>query len=253
MSGAETRGEFRREGNLFGWVATFPVGAFFQLHQLVDALDCPHAMIRKDRPKVKAGVVGNLFIKRYNLPGKWNKFRYNFLPPRAWRAVAVAERLATAGIATPAVLAALRRRRWLWVDADFLVTESIPEGYAFVPELLPKLSEEARQELLRHLIDVVRSMHWAGVYHGDANFRNFYAAEENGIWRVGVADLDGAKLYPGPVPRSRRIREVARLITAAEKLAVFADPEAAVLERYGEAFPHRALHRAVRRFRRHHR
>ena len=131
------RGNFRREGDLYGWVSAFPVGAFFQLHQLVEALDCPHVVIRKDRPKVKAGVVGNLFIKRYNLPGKWNKFRYNFIVPRAFRAIPIADRLTEAGVATPAVLAALRRRRGIWVDADFLVTEKTPEGFSFVPELLP--------------------------------------------------------------------------------------------------------------------
>lgn len=225
--------QFCREKDIYGMVGAFPIGAFFNIEALVKAIDAEGAVLCKKGRRTKSVTVGNLFLKRYTYNSLWDKFRYNFITPRPWRTFLVSEILRSGKVETPEVFAALRRRHFLAVLNDFLVSAAIPENWSFISwKLLNLLSDAEKRELVEHVVKLLVKIHQLGVVHGDPGLRNFYFRRENGEISVGVADLDGASYYTGKIPEAKRCREIARIIVAHDGNLLFDDAEDFVIAQY---------------------
>lgn len=162
------------------------------------------------------------FYKRYNYRGFWHNLRKFFQFARPYRCLAAAMKLRSAGFQTPQVLLAGEVRRWgFWPQRQYLLSEQLEEGFHFLP-FYSGLDIERRMALFRWVIEQVARLHKGGMEHGDLSFRNMYGrfTEEGGFVDFGVIDLDGFRLYRGGVPRRRRLRELARVISSAYRLRV---------------------------------
>ncbi|MBQ7207700.1 MAG: phosphotransferase [Lentisphaeria bacterium] len=166
--------------------------------------------VRKCGNTVQAWIAGPRFVKRIRHRNICKAFRHLFEPPRPMIALRAAKRLAELGIPTPQVLAALRRSRHGLPQYDYLVTEALPASAVFADKL------PLTEALAEKLTALLARLHGAGIEHGDASLRNFYR-DETGTF--GVIDLDACRVGPAPLPRRRRIRELARLASSFAKLA----------------------------------
>ncbi len=176
----------------------------------VAALDAGTARILKDRPKIRAGISDGLFVKRYNFPTLWGRFRHLFRKPRPLTVLEAVHAVAGTGVSTPPVVAWGRKRRYLLPEADYLLTEALPPETRFVNHALEK-ANPSDEAIISGVTALAARLHRAGIEHGDLSFRNLFIAPEG---RFGVIDLDGCRLWQRAVPRCRRRRELARLISS---------------------------------------
>ncbi|MBQ9501181.1 MAG: phosphotransferase [Lentisphaeria bacterium] len=167
-------------------------------------------LLCKNGNTVQAWKNGALFVKRVRHGSMLRAIRHIFEPPRPAICLRAAKRLAEIGIPTPHVTAALRQYRHGLPVFDYLVTQDISSTAVFA-DALPLTGE-----LAEGLTELLAKLHAAGIEHGDANLRNFYRTNE-GVF--GVIDLDACRLGNSPLPRPRRIRELARLASSFSKLA----------------------------------
>lgn len=135
---------------------------------------------------------GRFFVKQYRKNGLVRTLKRSLLYPRSFRCLAAALRLRQLGIPTPEVLLASRY---------CLITEILTD-VRFLPEC-PETAIAALPLLVK--------LHDAGVCHGDFNLRNLYLTADGAI---GVIDLDGSRLYAGPVPVKIRFLELAKLVSS---------------------------------------
>jgi len=159
---------------------------------------------------VQAWIIGPWFVKRICHGNILKAFRHLFEPPRPMIALRAAKRLAEIGVPTPSVAAALRRYRHGLPQYDYLITEALPPSAVFADKL------PLTKELAERLTALLAKLHGGGIEHGDASLRNFYRADGEDF---GVIDLDACRINGSPLPRRRRIRELARLASSFAKLA----------------------------------
>ncbi len=200
-----------RSGGYRGWLASGFSVAPEQLPVLAE-----NGRVIKNRPKTLAAVNDQLFIKLSRHRGFWRCLRYNFRKPRPLRTLAGALRLAALKVATPPVLAALRRRRSLLVRCDLLVTAALPAETRFLDRYVHQVDRKTATELAVAAVKLLARIHAGGFEHGDLNLRNLYctAGGDDGPFELGVIDLDGCRLSEQPLGKKRRRRELARLASS---------------------------------------
>ena len=209
-----------------------------QAHPLVVLPDGGRAVLRTYR---RGGALRHLNPSRY------------FLGHRAFEELRATEQAASGGARVPRVLAATERRQKIGYTAT-LATDWIPDAQEAATWLLGA-TRDARIAALRDAGRQIAHVHDAGVSHPDLNLRNLLVRERgtgeggerhNGA-RAGdavgpivyVLDFDRAKLYRGPVPKTRRLRDLRRLARSARKLdaPMGAAEWAALRSGYGLAWP----------------
>ena len=199
----------RRENGFSGWTASgFDVDPC-RLEEMASS-----GRIVKDRPKTLAAVSGKFFIKILRHHTLWRALRYNFRRPRPLRTLAGALRLASLGVATPKVLAALRQRRGALVRRDILVTAALPDDTVFLDRFVRESAPGAVQTAAEAAVALLAKIHGGGFEHGDLSLRNFFIASAAAPMRLGLIDLDGCRLGRCPTAKGRRRRELARLASS---------------------------------------
>lgn len=147
-----------------------------------------------------------LVIKRYNLKGLWHAALRACRPSRAWQSWREAHRLLFLGIPTPAPLALIEERFWLFRRRAWLVSDYCPgvnlRNHLDAEREPPKAEAEALRQLFQSLCDNQLS-------HGDMKASNL-------LWhdgRVVLIDLDAMRQHrlPGAWQRAWQ-RDRARLL-----------------------------------------
>ena len=180
-------------------------------------LDDSSAHIFKNRKKIRAGLVDDVFVKRYNYRGLWTAFRRSFKLPRPMRVLAGAIRLKEYEIPTPEVFAAIRTVRWGLPHHDYLITARTSPMQFYCDKLAKEFAlGDPYRQFVSGVVSLMVKMHGAGVEHGDLSLRNIFCRKSPaGIYSDwGVIDLDGCKVYTEDLPESRRRRELARVISS---------------------------------------
>ena len=144
----------------------------------------------KDRAKIRAVLVGDFFVKRYNLPGWWNQLRRPWRGGRPERVLLVTETLLAHELMAVPVVAALSEKSASGIR-DYLITEIFPAGMCEADKVLPLPGSDdgGWQQLLTGILPVVAQWHNAGVEHGDLNLRNICVTAD--FSQVCPIDLDG--------------------------------------------------------------
>ena len=195
-------------------------------------------------------------VRRYRRGGALrhlNPDRYLF-GHRAFHELQATERARLGGVAVPLVLAATEHRRRIGYTA-LLATRLIP-GARTAAEWLHDAKGAERLRMWTEAGRQIGRMHATGVAHPDLNLRNLLVGEE-GIGNRGertagegpvaesmkglvyLLDFDRARLFSGPVPQTRRMRDLRRLARSARKLelALEAGDWEALREGYGAEWP----------------
>lgn len=174
----------------------------FRRHGLIRAADLSPGRLpgaRTFRPEggrgelavVPAGALGEAVVRPYRrggLPGRWVDRRY-LLGNRAFREVALTERLRRAGVPVPEPLAAVQSRRRPGYRAA-LVTRRVRDAEP-APARLTAAGEGERREDLRRMGRAVGLLHRAGGYHPDLNAHNFL--------------LPSSPAFPNPPPAGEEV------------------------------------------------
>ena len=237
----EPGGDYRSydRANLSGIVRSEWLAAGNDPAAWIAKVDDPGVKICKDRPKIRAVLADELFIKRYNHIGLWNSFRKLFKLPRPERVLGTALQLKIYEIPTPEVLAALRQTRYGLPVADYLITRELSPYQPNCEKLAPEFAAgDPYRQFVSGLTSLLVKMHGAGVEHGDLNLRNIFCRRSPiGIYSGwGLIDLDGSEIYPDEIPESRRRRELARVISSFlravrhSKCGISLDPDAVITD-----------------------
>lgn len=176
-----------------------------------------------------------------------------FLGNRAHHELRITEAARAAGVRVPLVLAAVERRHTIGYEA-WLATRWIPGAQELVGWLVAA-SSSAGEGALELVGRQVGLMHAGGIAHPDLNLRNvLVAGHESGERRPEIArstadhsgrpavyliDFDRGRAFAGPVPESRRRRDLERLARSARKLGALIPPRAweAFRAGYGSGWP----------------
>jgi tRNA A-37 threonylcarbamoyl transferase component Bud32 len=173
-------------------------------------LDSPEARLFHNSAKITAGVAGDFFVKRYNLPGFTVQIRRLFKPSRPLVVLRGAAHLESLSIPTPRVIGALTAWRGL-SRREYLVTALLGEKEHLCDDLLRQTSAaEVWQVILHKILPMLAKLHDSGALHGDLNLRNIYI---DGSGAAGLIDLDGMKIGSGSLPGYARALEIGRLIS----------------------------------------
>jgi hypothetical protein len=177
-------------------------------------------VICKDRPKIRAILYQDYFIKSYNFTGLFNVLRRVFKTSRPMKVLKAFLQLEKHNVPTPKVFAAISERKVLFPVVDYLVTQKVDANAKFADSLLRDYKSKdnfnlanSHKWILSSVLLIVK-MHQAKVLHGDLNLRNLYYTgtieELNGSW--GVIDLDGAKVYRSKLSTSLITKDLACLV-----------------------------------------
>ncbi len=179
--------------------------------------DDPSARKCKSGRKVTAVIVADVFIKRYNFHGYWQSFRKLFKLSRAERVLAGALRLKEFAIPTPEVLAAVRVKRFLLPQHDYMIARLLSPTQLQLDDLAGEFAQgDPYRQFVSGMTSLLVKMHAAGVEHGDLSLRNIFCRKNQvGVYSDwGVFDLDGCQIHVDEMPVRNRRRELARLISS---------------------------------------
>lgn len=194
-------------------------------------------------------------VRRYRRGGAMRHLNPDlyFAGHRALDELVATERALAGGVRAPRVLAGAERRERAGYHA-WLATTWIP-GVLDGASWLAASDRPERQAALADAGRQIARMHASGVGHPDLNLRNLLV-RAGGAARAGsgtevadgkdgarpevyLIDFDRARLYPGPTPAGRRIRDLLRLERSARKLdaAITSAEWGSLRAGYGAAWP----------------
>lgn len=183
--------------------------------------------ILKDSPTTCAALVTlpcgkEVFLKRNNNKSLRFTLRYIFRKARVFRAAQAAIWLEEIGIPTPQVYLAAEYRKFGFLKAGYIATDTIPGICAF--SLLLRDSEKPG-ELLETFFDKAAEfcarLHRNNLEHGDLKLVNFYwDGTQYGIW-----DLDSVRRWENGIPQKNVDEELSRIISFLYRMKKTAIPE----------------------------
>jgi hypothetical protein len=180
------------------------------------------------------GRPARVIYKRFNRK-KWIDPLLTLIrPSRAWRSWQAGQHLASRGIPTPRNLAFLARRRsfrtsscfWFLPHETYLITikqDNVTTLAQYVRDILPGLDPQDRQAEVRRLTlglaRLVRTLHERSLSHRDLKAANILITLDSTASDdfLSLIDLVGVRLRT-PIPRHRRIQNLARLSVSLAKV-----------------------------------
>jgi 3-deoxy-D-manno-octulosonic acid kinase len=142
-------------------------------------------------------------------------------PPRPFAELVCTETARQRGVPTVEVLAAgVEWTTFGLYRGTFITCEAA--GFVNVWEWLHgQITGEERKAGIEAVARAVAHLHRAGIAHADLNLTNILIRTVAETAEVLLIDFDRARVFPGPLPRSRRERNLRRLRRSLAKL----DPE----------------------------
>lgn len=135
------------------------------------------------------------------------RFRYFVQPSRSYWTAVVAKRIEEAGIGTPKVYAVGERRALQLISDSYIITEALKDALT-ATEVVRK--QPNNFDLLQRAGKLLRSLHDAGITHGDIKLANFYVQGDS----MGFWDLDSALVFHSHTPSKWIIRDLGRLLSS---------------------------------------
>jgi tRNA A-37 threonylcarbamoyl transferase component Bud32 len=176
------------------------------------------ATILKDSKTTTAGIVTigakEYFLKRCNNKGFIYSLKYAFRPTRPFKVLDFSTELHALGIKIPAVMGALETRRGLLLDKAWLITEVLTGTIDASGHMAELVKPEMFSGFVTELSSILKKIHESGIAHGDLKMHNILAIKKNDTFTFGLMDFDGATQSRYPLPRRKRICELARVISS---------------------------------------
>ncbi|MBI5559330.1 MAG: hypothetical protein HY885_17030 [Deltaproteobacteria bacterium] len=152
----------------------------------------------------------NYILKHYYVKNFRFRLRRLLLPSLAgqlWRKVS---RVRERGIATPALLAAVDNGKRLFYRGTTCLYEYVHPDRDNKTLHGEFADRGRRNEIIAQAASLLRRMHQAGIYHGDAKISNFLWVERSGRVDLHVIDLDDVR-FVGQLSSRQRLNDLSNL------------------------------------------
>ena len=176
--------------------------------------------IAKNSRSTSAGIFHlhgtDYFIKRSNANGLFRQLRRIGSISRAKRNALMAAELEKIGVLTPKVYMVLDTRPYGLPGSSYLITGCFPAPIAVGGNMQDLRNFFGSNEnFISALAQLAARLHGSGIEHGDFKINNILVVrDENGNFKLGVFDLDGARKHSGCCPDNVRARELARVASS---------------------------------------
>ena len=161
---------------------------------------------------------GEIVVKEVPLPWRRRLLCCLGIPSRFERDFERFERLAAFGFQAPRVLGASFVPMG---DREYQFTE-FAEGDTLGDLLWMSdtsvVGADARSALLRTVGRSVRALHERGVWQRDLNPLNLLLQQDDGDWTPLLLDITALRFFSAPLPRVRRLRNLAQLVDLPKRL-----------------------------------
>lgn len=158
----------------------------------------PPQKVLKESPvrtvSIISGPRGRLFLKRYKIKKFKEKFKYLAVPSKAHKEWLMGRQALRKGIPTPMPLAIAERRKGIFLQDAFLITQAIFPSSSFIELIL----DGRHKDLLSPAARLIHQIHEAGLFHQDLHAGNILVGENNN------------KLYLIDLHRSRFVKSVSQ-------------------------------------------
>ncbi len=157
-----------------------------------------------------------LFIKRFRIVGRWQRYKYLIVSSRAMKEWRISQFLLQQGILTPRAVGALERRKRGVLVESFFVAEAL--GHArdlldFCEGRLHKANQaERKKQILRLLAKTTREVHDGGLFPRDLHAGNFLVTDDGDL-SLYLVDLHQAGKHLR-VSRAKRLWNIAQIFNS---------------------------------------
>lgn len=147
-------------------------------------------------------------VKRYRIPGWFNRLVYSFIrPSKGFRAFSYPRRLAALGIETPEPVAYIEERKWGVIGISYFL--SVQSPYRYTLYRLGDANLDDCRDLVKAFARFTAYLHQVGVYHRDYSPGNILFDRIDGVFRFCLVDIN--RMGFGPVDMKAGCANFARL------------------------------------------
>jgi len=139
-------------------------------------------------------------------------------PPRPFAELMCLETARQRGVPTIEVIGAGVRWVTIGLYRGTLVTREATGFINLWEWLCTKPTGTERQQVITAVAQAIGHLHDAGIAHADLNLTNILVRTTTDLPTVLLIDFDRARVFPGPLPRYRRERNLRRLRRSLDKL-----------------------------------
>ncbi|NIO06265.1 MAG: hypothetical protein GTN74_17165 [Proteobacteria bacterium] len=223
MKDRESRWIRVKEGNLQGFINSElePVVTAHFVEDLERQVVLRKGQVLKDSRVRWVAVLhleggGHLYVKKFRIPGQWQKIKYLIRPSRAMREWVISRFLLEQGILTPRPLGVFERRQHGLLEESFLFAEALEEAKNLLEYFKnTQLGEDRIEEnnrVLRRLAETVRKVHDLGLFHKDLHGANFLIIDGSSA-SLYLVDLHHARRQ-ARISSSKRLWNIAQIFNS---------------------------------------
>ena len=172
------------------------------------------SQIYKDSRTTKAGVTTlgdgkEVFIKSFNNKGFSYTLKYVFRKARSFRVWYAAQAMELANTPTPTPMAAIAEYKYGIPGNSYLIREVVPNIVSTLDFFkLMRTDELLKKSYIKQIALLLKQIHDAGIYHGDAKCSNIYVSKNPQGYNYGLWDLLSCKIFENSVPIKMRMKEI---------------------------------------------
>jgi serine/threonine protein kinase len=170
--------------------------------------------IFKDSRTTRAGIATlkdgkQVFIKSFNNKGALYTLKYIFRKARSFRVWYAAHAMELAAVPTPLPIAALAEYNFGIPGNSYLIREVVPDvvdTLNFFEKI--KNNNDLKISYINSAAALLKQIHDAGIYHGDAKCSNIYISRKQNGYEYGLWDLLSCRIFANPVSQKLRVKEL---------------------------------------------
>lgn len=153
-------------------------------------------------------------VRRYQRGGLVRHLAHDLYwdrPPRPFAELCTTVIARERGVPTVEVLGAGVEWQSFGLYRGTLITREAQGFLNWREWLQTKPPVEKRQVVTDKVLQTINTMHESGISHADLNLTNILVRNDSSQHEVLIIDFDRARIFPTPLPSSRRKRSLARL------------------------------------------
>lgn len=154
--------------------------------------DARNALVRFELNE-SLGIQNELVAKKFKLTRSYDRFRFHFLPSKAFRSFKIALILLKNGLKTPRPIAVIEERgKFNRLVNCYYLTEYLKYDFSFF-QVIKELDGELRRKLIAATARNIRLMHDAGIIHNDLHASNILINNSKATPELYFIDLNRAR------------------------------------------------------------
>ncbi len=166
------------------------------------------------------GLKREILVKKYKLLRKYDRFRFRFLPSKAYRSLEIALYLLQNGLNTPRPIAIVEDRgKFNQLISCYYLTEFLDCDTSF-SQVIKKTDENTKRKIIIEAAQNIRLMHDIGIIHNDLNTTNILIKSLDNKPEFFFIDLNRAREKKN-ISLKARAKDLGRLALKQQDQSVF--------------------------------